>query len=292
MTLEILIIVAAVMFMASYWVCAGQRNKLIQIEYSYTGSKGPAHWRELFPNSAGPCQSPINIVLDDAIAMHVGGADGELRFSEEYSRTPKQMCIHNDGNSVTLYVDFGNDPRPAVMRGPRGEKFEFANASFRWGPNDQEGSEHTINYQNYAMELQAIYIKGSRRYCNCSQAAEDNAMLIISYLFQVSQTENHYLTPLILSLPRIAAIQRTTPVCPIPLFFIMPPFVSKYVSYCGSLTFPPCTEGVYWIVQTDPLAISSAQVDQFRKLRSSSGLLENNRRPLQDGNGREITFYI
>lgn len=293
MTVEILIIVVAVMFMASYWMCAGRRNKLVmQIEYSYNGPNGPAYWKELFPSSAGPCQSPINIVLGDAINRHVTGTQGELKFSKEYCLTPCRMCIGNDGNSVTLYAYFGNNSRPVVTGGPRNDKFEFLNASLRWGPNDHEGSEHAINHEFFAMELQAIYVKNDRRYVNLSQAAECNAVMIISYLFQVTQEDNPYLTPLILSLPRITATHRTTQVTPIPLFFIMPPFVSKYVSYCGSLTFPPCTEGVNWIVQKNPLAISYAQVEQFRKLRSSCGFLENNRRPLQDVNDREITFYV
>lgn len=47
---------------------------------------------------------------------------------------------------------------------------------------------------------------------------------------------------------------------PFPLASIMPPFGRNYYTYFGSLTFPPCTEGVRWIVQPEPLWISSDQV--------------------------------
>jgi carbonic anhydrase len=55
-----------------------------------------------------------------------------------------------------------------------------------------------------------------------------------------------------------------------------------YWTYTGSLTTPPCTEGVRWFVMEQPIAISRAQLRQF------AALFRINSRPLQDTHGRKI----
>jgi carbonic anhydrase len=56
----------------------------------------------------------------------------------------------------------------------------------------------------------------------------------------------------------------------------------SYYAFDGSLTTPPCSEGVSWMVLKTPLTLSGAQLAAFRKLFAM------NARPLQPGNGRVI----
>ena len=56
----------------------------------------------------------------------------------------------------------------------------------------------------------------------------------------------------------------------------------SYFSYVGSLTTPPCTEGVRWFVLKDPVTVSSSEIGTFTKL------YPRNARPLQPVNGREV----
>ena len=56
----------------------------------------------------------------------------------------------------------------------------------------------------------------------------------------------------------------------------------RYYSYLGSLTTPPCTEGVRWLVLQQPLTVSAAQIDAFAQRYPS------NARPLQPVGGRVI----
>lgn len=75
------------------------------------------------------------------------------------------------------------------MGGPLAASYELIAIKFRWGACDDEGSEHTVDYVRYAMELQAVHIKSSGSYSQVtgnSDGNSANAMLIISYLFQVS----------------------------------------------------------------------------------------------------------
>jgi carbonic anhydrase len=56
----------------------------------------------------------------------------------------------------------------------------------------------------------------------------------------------------------------------------------RYYTYMGSLTTPPCTEGVLWMVLKQPLQVASEQVAIF------SRVFRNNSRPIQPQNGRLI----
>ena len=56
----------------------------------------------------------------------------------------------------------------------------------------------------------------------------------------------------------------------------------KAYVYTGSLTTPPCTEGVRWIVLMQPIEMSNAQIQAFKKL------FHDNHRPLQKSGGREV----
>lgn len=67
--------------------------------------------------------------------------------------------------------------------------YELLDIRFHWGANNFEGSEHTVNFVRYALEVQAVHIKGAFASSfsviqNCD-ALETRALLIISYLYQV-----------------------------------------------------------------------------------------------------------
>jgi carbonic anhydrase len=58
------------------------------------------------------------------------------------------------------------------------------------------------------------------------------------------------------------------------------PAKQTYYNYSGSFTTPPCTEGVNWMLMTDPITISQDQLEAFTKL------YDHNNRPVQPLNGR------
>lgn len=62
------------------------------------------------------------------------------------------------------------------------------------------------------------------------------------------------------------------------------PASHEYVTYAGSLTTPPCSENVRWIVMTQPVTASAEQLQAFESL------IGKNARPVQDQNGRELTL--
>ena len=60
------------------------------------------------------------------------------------------------------------------------------------------------------------------------------------------------------------------------------PTSRNYYTYMGSLTTPPCSEGVLWLVMKQPVQVSPEQINIF------SRLYRNNARPIQPSSGRLI----
>jgi carbonic anhydrase len=56
----------------------------------------------------------------------------------------------------------------------------------------------------------------------------------------------------------------------------------RYYQFMGSLTTPPCTEGVLWLVLKEPMTLSREQLKLFTQL------FPNNARPVQPGNSRVV----
>lgn len=81
-----------------------------------------------------------------------------------------------------------------------------------------------------------------------------------SYKRQITTADNPYLDHVIQNLWRIASPGASCQVPAFPLEWLFPSFERKYYSYTGSLTHPPCSQIVTWILQPEPLAISAAQV--------------------------------
>lgn len=86
---------------------------------------------------------------------------------------------------MILYNCWNRNCVPKISGGPLRDTYRFDSLRFRWGPNDEEGSEHVIDARRYAMEVQAIHVRENKRYNFLQEAADDKAVIIISYLFEV-----------------------------------------------------------------------------------------------------------
>lgn len=75
---------------------------------------------------------------------------------------------------------------PNVTKGPLNDTYNFHSMIFHWGPSNDEGSEHTLDYVKFPMELQMVHVK------KCYTSPQDRSLLhtkdavaIISYFLQV-----------------------------------------------------------------------------------------------------------
>jgi carbonic anhydrase len=108
----------------------------------------------------------------------------------------------------------------------------------------------------------------------------DGRLVSLVVLFRVG-AENRALAALLPSLPlRGVPEQRLAHTRVNPATLV--PASHGYYAYDGSLTAPPCTEGVRWIVMKQALEISAAQLEQLGRL------FANNARPVQPLHGRVV----
>ena len=110
--------------------------------------------------------------------------------------------------------------------------------------------------------------------------SEDGALAVIGVLIE-SGSINTALTPFWHYLPSVPGESEQIKEVIVNALNLLPSTKHTY-RYTGSLTMPPCSEGVKWFVLTTPVKMSQSQIAAFKKI------LYGNNRPVQSLNGREL----
>ena len=223
--------------------------ELEHIHWGYEGEGGPANWGKLQPAYAacatGKRQSPIDI--NDGIRLDLE----PIRFDYR----PGVFHIINNGHTVQITVGSGSSL--SVM----GRKFELQQIHFH------HPSEERVNGRGYDMVAHLVH-KDS-----------EGKLAVVSVLMETG-SENSLIQTFWNNLP-LDVDQELTPTMAIDITRLLPEN-RNYFSYMGSLTTPPCTEGVLWLVLKQPVQISLGQLDIFTRL------YPHNARPVQSANNRLI----
>ena len=139
-------------------------------------------------------------------------------------------------------------------------------------------AEHVIGTKTFPAELHFVHIRA------------DGKMAVLSVLLEEQgDIENPEFQKILDNMPRTPATHETSSGVRLLLKSLLPSNKAKFFSYAGSLTTPPCSEGVNWYVLSEPLKVSKSQLTE---LVNFSQYLEgidhpNNRLP-QDLNGRVV----
>ena len=218
--------------------------------WTYEGKAGPEHWSELTSDfhicHEGKSQSPINI--KDPIEGHLQALDLAYHTSAEK--------VINNGHTIQVTVDEEDD---FVLDS---EKFTLRQYHFH------TPSENQINGHTFPLEAHFVHSK------------EDGDLAVVAVMFEVGK-ENPALAPLIDAMPK-KENQQVTINRQVNLRALFPEDL-HYYRFSGSLTTPPCSEGIRWLVMKQPVTLSQAQLDAFKQ-----ALKTTNNRPLQHLNGRMI----
>ncbi|KAM7176324.1 carbonic anhydrase-related protein isoform 3-T4 [Macrochelys suwanniensis] len=181
---------------------------------------------------------------------------------------------------------------------PRGHEFELHDVQFHWGRENQRGSEHTVNFKAFPMELHLIHWN-STLYSSIDEAVGKKHGIAIIALFVQIGKEHLGLKAVteILQDIQYKGKSKTIP-CFNPNSLLPDPLLRDYWVYEGSLTIPPCSESVTWILFRYPLTVSQLQIEEFRRLRTHvkgaellegcDGILGDNFRPTQPLSDRVI----
>ena len=200
--------------------------------WAYEGAAGPQSWGKLSPDYAmcekGSNQSPINI----QDALHTSGHPLQPSYTAQSNET-----IINNGH--TVQVNFGPGNSVVVDN----TTFTLKQVHFH------SPSENLIEGRSFAMEAHFVH------------ADDKGNLLVLALMFNEGEA-NSTLAKLWTALPANAG-----PASPLAGTVTPAEFMPKSLSYyrfSGSLTTPPCTEGVRWLVLKTPVSASSAQIEAFQ----------------------------
>merc|ERR1712226_474285 len=221
--------------------------------------------------------------LDREGADRLGGGDSRLDGE-----------VKNNGHTAVLGV-VHEDESDGIMTGPvlgEGQSYQMLQLHFHWGADDSRGSEHTINGEEFPMEMHIVHKKVG---LTVEEAlATSDGLAVVGQMFQISDEDNEVLTPLIESLANIENFDDKFDMTDSPLQVedLLPSPDGEYANYDGSLTTPTCNEAVRWILFKEPIPISASQMEAFRALKDNADIpMVDNYRPPQPINGREVNFY-
>ncbi|MFO1217613.1 MAG: carbonic anhydrase family protein [Burkholderiaceae bacterium] len=217
--------------------------------WSYEGDTGPEAWAQLKPEFAkcatGSRQSPIDI--RDGIRVELDPVQFDYR--------PSAFRVIDNGHTVQVNVAAGNS---IEVTGRRYELLQF---------HFHRPSEERIDGRQFDMVAHLVHKDAEGRLAVVAVLLDRGLAHAL-----VQQVWNN------LPLERNVEVPARAP---IDLEALLPR-ERRYYTYMGSLTTPPCSEGVLWMVMQQPVSISPEQIDVF------SRLYPMNARPIQQAAGRLI----
>jgi carbonic anhydrase len=234
------------------------------VHWSYQEDGGPQGWAELSPAYAacatGRNQSPIDLfavaegeIVAGAMSNRYGTIDLAMR------RTTQVGGLLDNGH--TIQVDGGGSHVELNDLALDLVQFHFH------GP-----SEHRVEGQSFPLEIHFVH-------------SSENGALAVMGVFVTEGEEHAELAKVVANLPDASNQMVRPPGVSIDVQRLLPPTVdSARYRYSGSLTTPPCTEGVRWVVFPQPIAASPEQIEAIRSR------MPVNNRPVQALNGRLVAL--
>jgi len=269
---------------------ARSRNNSSGPDWTHSGDTGPEHWHKLYPVAKGKSQSPIALYSDSPIQtcdLKLHGYRNQAKFTAS-----------NVGSTVSFKSECAKMANsPCFINGAHGwwEKYCLNHLHFHWGVTSDEGSEHTIDDKRYPLELHIVHCLGNM---SLTQACNrPKGLAVLGFMFEITEEDNPAYTPFIDAMKNVKYKGEEEKVKTNPgltLESLLPSTLDTgFFYYSGSLTTPPCSEVVQWMVFSDTVPISENQMSVFRDLNRCSGKgcvesMSGNWRPIQPTNDRKV----
>jgi carbonic anhydrase len=252
----LLLCAAFLVSISSYAVAQEKSGHEHAVHWGYEGEAGPVHWGDLESEYAacklGKNQSPIDI---QQAKVAPGAAVRAIEF--DYKSAP--LNILNNGHTIVLNYTPGSSVKID------GKKYELLQFHFH------APSEHTVAAKPFVMEAHLVH-------------KDAEGKLAVIGVFMVEGKENAFIAEILKYMPEKAAEKKTDEHVMINALKLLPDGFDHYF-YTGSLTTPPCSEGVSWNVLKTPIEVSKAQVERYVSVMG-----KNTARPAQELGDRKVTY--
>ncbi len=221
---------------------AGKTTEEAGPPWGYEGEMGPSRWADTYPACGGQAQSPIDVV--PSAHADLPALDFEYRTIGGTVRdTGFSLQVDTEGGAFT----YGDSVYTLLQ-------FHF-----------HVPGEHAIESRRYDAVMHLVH------------AGDGGRLAVVAVMYELGE-ENDFIDDV---LAAAAAIGGDAAPVEIDVENAAPDD-TEYFTYSGSLTTPPCTEGVTWFVLRNPESISEEQ------LAALAAFYRDNVRPLQPVNGRTI----
>ncbi|MEM8719968.1 MAG: carbonic anhydrase family protein [Cyanobacteria bacterium P01_G01_bin.39] len=228
-----------------------------QVHWEYSGESNAYVWGLLSPEfqtcTLGDKQSPINITNID-IDDEQPGELAEIKFDYQSSAAE----VVNNGHTIQVNYKPGNSVSI------NNQKYKLLQFHFH------TPSEHKIDDKSSAMEAHFVH-------------QNDAGELAVVGVMMNSGAENPQIAQIWQAIPEGNKANKAQSITLNAAKLL--PSDKTYVSYEGSLTTPPCSEGVSWNLLLEPIEVSSQQIATF------TNLYQNNARPIQALNDRSVELH-
>ncbi len=228
-----------------------------QVQWSYEGDSGPKHWGDLAKKFAacekGDEQSPVNIKFAE---VEEEKHTPEIQFHYE----PANVSVINNGHTIQFNLpDEVNNSMTIDETNYRLIQFHF-----------HTPSEHQFNGESLPMEMHLVHKNANNELAVATLMIEEGA-------------QNKEFSSIWEELPSEKTEKEVMMNEKINLAGLLAKKSSTAFHYSGSLTTPPCSEDVKWIIFEETIEMSKEQIEAFKQI------FPNNNRPIQLLNEREIT---
>jgi len=221
--------------------------------WSYEGETSPENWAEIEKDSdcGGMSQSPINITVND-----VTESSSQNNLKILYSRETKLNKVVNNGHSIQFDFD-------------KGDSINYNDKIYQLIQlHLHEPSEHTINGVRYPIEIHLVHK---------SNQGELTVLSVLGEEGKESEFFEFFESFLPIENGKSKIIDHKLPLIE------LQPKKRDYYSYSGSLTTPPCSENVNWIIFKNQMQVSHDEIMHFKE-----NMPLNNYRNVQAINDRTV----
>ncbi|KAH0503787.1 Carbonic anhydrase 9 [Microtus ochrogaster] len=231
---------------------------------SHEDGKGTLLWPQVSPACAGRFQSPIDIRPEQTSFCR---ALQPLELLGYELQPLPELSLQNNGHTVHLTLP----PGLKMALGP-GQEYRALQLHLHWGTSDHPGSEHTVNGHRFPAEIHVVHL--STAFSELHEAlGRPGGLAVLAAFLQESPEENGAYEQLLSHLGEIAEEGTQIKIPGLDVSALLPSDLSRYYRYEGSLTTPPCSQGVIWTVFNQTVKLSTKQSTRIPALLLVSDIL-------------------